>query len=157
MTSVRHHAGALRRRAGPGGGTAPIEPKGILVTWTMWRPPGAPFPYSTAMHDDELMLVTEAGHDPETGDIPESAEDQARMALRKVTARLDEAGFTVADVIAIRSYVTAREHAEVLDRVFADALPEPRPYTGALLIVELFDPRQKIEVEIVAQKNAVKQ
>ncbi|MFE3059536.1 Rid family hydrolase [Nocardia sp. NPDC059239] len=125
-----------------------------MTTWTTWSPPGAPFPFSTAIDNGEWMFITEAGHDPATGELSESTYEQTKTAIAKIAHRLEQSGFSMSDIVMIRPYVTSREVAGQFDTAFAEALPEPRPYTAALTICELFNPEMKMEVEIVAQKGA---
>lgn len=125
-----------------------------MSRWIGWQPPGAPFPFASSLHNDDWVMITEAGHDPRTGEIPETVAEQTGMAVEKIRARLQQIGFEMSDIIAIRPYVTDRSYAAEFDRVFSAAFPAGVPFSGALLIVDLIDPRMKIEVEVVAHKGA---
>lgn len=84
------------------------------------------------------------------GTIPDGVESQAEQCFRNIAAILGEAGLTLADIVRINAYVTAREHMAaymaVRDRVVA-----PPPPASTLMIVSGFSrPEFLVEVEVVA-------
>ena len=87
-----------------------------------------------------------------TDQIPESAEAQAVLCFKAISACLAEAGMSVGNIVRINAYVTDRAHMApymaVRDRYAA--LPAP---ASTLMIVSGFTrPEFKVEVEAIAAK-----
>ena len=62
--------------------------------------PAAIGPYSQAVRADNLIFVSgQLGIDPVSGEMPDSVEEQARLALKNLDAILTEAGSSAADVV----------------------------------------------------------
>lgn len=84
--------------------------------------------------------------------VPEDAGAQAELCYANIRAILAEAGMTLADVVRVNAFVTAREHMPaymaVRDRMFPD-----NPPASTLVIVSGFTrPEFKVEVEVTAAK-----
>jgi enamine deaminase RidA (YjgF/YER057c/UK114 family) len=84
--------------------------------------------------------------------VPEDAGAQAELCYANIKAILAEAGMTLADVVRVNAFVTAREHMPaymaVRDRMFPD-----NPPASTLVIVSGFTrPEFKVEVEVTAAK-----
>jgi enamine deaminase RidA (YjgF/YER057c/UK114 family) len=84
--------------------------------------------------------------------IPEGAAEQAELIFKAVAAILAEAGMSLADLVRLNAYVTAREHMApymaVRDRLVADPPP-----ASTLMIVSGFTREAfKVEVEAVAAR-----
>jgi len=82
--------------------------------------------------------------------VPEGAGEQAELCFANIAAILAEAGMTLADIVRINAYVTAREHMrpymDVRDRLFADPAP-----ASTLMIVSGFTREEfKVEIEVIA-------
>lgn len=78
---------------------------------------------------------------------------QARAVLEIIRVALEEAGFSLADVVRTRMYVTDRANiapvAEVHGEVFADI----RPASTALVVGSLIDPSLLVEIEADAHRG----
>lgn len=82
--------------------------------------------------------------------IPPDTAGQTRLCFANIGAVLAEAGMSLANVVRINAYVTAREHLaaymEVRNALFGDPLP-----ASTLMIVSGFArPEFTVEVEAVA-------
>ena len=80
---------------------------------------------------------------------------QARVAFGNATAALEQAGFSIDDVVRTRMYVVdiAANNdavASVHGQVFADV----RPATALIGVAGLLDPRMLVEVEVDACRDA---
>ncbi|MCB1497664.1 MAG: RidA family protein [Bauldia sp.] len=89
------------------------------------------------------------GIDPDET-IPATVEGQAERCFENIKAILAEAGLSMADIIRINAYVTAREHMQgymaVRDRYTADPPP-----ASTLMIVGGFTRAEfVVEIEVVA-------
>lgn len=89
------------------------------------------------------------GLDPK-GAVPGDCERQAELCFCNIAAILGDAGMSLADVVRINAFVTAREHMapymRVRDRLFAG-----HPPASTLMIVGGFTREEfVVEVEVVA-------
>jgi len=109
--------------------------------------PSAPSagPYSPALEvDDWVFLAGQTGPG-------ETIEEQAESTLRKVTALLDAAGCTPADVISCLVHLADLSEFERFNAVYVRHFPEPRPVrttVGAALLGGA-----KVEVTAVARRS----
>ena len=83
---------------------------------------------------DFLFSSAIGGRDPETGDYPPDAADQARFAFANVVALVEAAGGTAADIAHVTVYLRDRDDRKYVDeqwlRLFPD--PEDRPARHAV-------------------------
>ncbi|MFT0861506.1 RidA family protein [Ancylobacter sp. G4_0304] len=84
--------------------------------------------------------------------IPDSAEQQAEICFRAISACLAEAGMSAADVVRINAYVTDRAHMAgymaARDRFTVD----PPPASTLMIVSGFTRPEFKVEVEVLAAK-----
>ena len=81
---------------------------------------------------------------------PGDVAEQARAALAIIEAALVEGGFTLADVVRTRMFITDAADAEAVGRSHAAVFGEVRPAATMVVVAGLLDPRWKIEIEIEA-------
>ena len=93
-----------------------------------------------------------AGYDYRTMKIPEGALDQARKALASIQACLEEAGFSLADVVRATYYVADARHAKEVGPALREAFGTIRPAV-AILVCGLIAPEVKIEIEVTALRR----
>ena len=96
-----------------------------------------------------VFCSRQLGIDPDET-IPATVESQAERCFENIKAILAEAGLSMADIIRINAYVTAREHMQgymaVRDRYTADPPP-----ASTLMIVGGFTRAEfVVEIEVVA-------
>jgi 2-iminobutanoate/2-iminopropanoate deaminase len=119
-------------------------------------PPAIRPPFARYSHGVEVAagarLVFASGQLGITPDdvIPESVEAQTELCFKAIADILGVARMTLADIVRINAYVTAREHMRgymsVRDRMVADPPP-----ASTLMIVSGFTREEfKVEVEVVA-------
>jgi 2-iminobutanoate/2-iminopropanoate deaminase len=100
--------------------------------------PPALGPYSQAIVAGELVFCSGmAGIDPATGEIPEGVEAQTEQALRNLSAVLDEAGFSMHDVVKTTIFYANVEDFGRLNDVYARFMPDPPPARSAPANVRL--------------------
>ncbi|WP_166660343.1 RidA family protein [Paenarthrobacter nitroguajacolicus] len=123
--------------------------------WTASFFPPAPHPFANSIANKEWILVSGmVGVDAE-GKLPESASEQARLALRNIQALLEAQGSGLHEIVWMKTYVSERQFAYEIDPVLRDELPEPKPASGALVVVGLADEQMKVEFEVWARRSAL--
>ncbi|MHA1189424.1 MAG: RidA family protein [Alphaproteobacteria bacterium] len=115
---------------------------------------GSPFEktvgYSRAVVQGEWCFVSgTTGYDYGTMKMPERVEDQTRNALATIATALDEAGFTMSDVVRVRYILTDRAFTSdvfgVLGEVFGEILP-----AATMMIAGLCEAEMKVEIDATA-------
>ena len=84
------------------------------------------------------------------GHVPPDCAGQAEICFANIAAILAEAGMTLADVVRVNAYVTAREHMagymQVRDRLF----PGVPPASTLMIVAGFTRPEFVVEIEAVA-------
>ena len=84
--------------------------------------------------------------------VPESAEIQADLCFANIAAILAEAGMTLADIVRINAYVTAREHMAGYMQSRDRHVSSPPPASTLMIVSGFTRPEFLIEIEAVAAK-----
>ena len=119
---------------------------------------GSPFEaqvgYSRAVvQGDWCFVAGTTGRDPDTGDMPEDVCDQTRNAFRIIEAALDEAGFTLSDVVRATYYITDMAYHDEIAPVLGEKFGDIRPAATMVVVAGLIRPDMKIEIEVTAYKG----
>ena len=114
--------------------------------------PGAHYSPAVKVSDvtSWIFVTGQTGMDPETRDLSEKFEDQARSAFEKVDALVEAAGGTRKDIVQLRIYYKDVAYVsavvELRNELFSS---EPYPaITG--VVCDLTSPEMLIEVDAVA-------
>ncbi len=93
------------------------------------RAPGALGPYSQAVRaGDWVFLSGQIGLDPATGELVQGgAAAQAERALENLSAVLDEAGLSFADVVRTSIYLVDLNDFSAVNEIYAGCVSEPYP------------------------------
>jgi enamine deaminase RidA (YjgF/YER057c/UK114 family) len=86
--------------------------------------------------------------------IADDPAEQARQALRNITAALAEAGAGLADIVRVHYYVPDLADWPKIIPVLGEAFGTIRPAATAL-VCGLVDPRMKVEIEVTARRRQV--
>ena len=110
----------------------------------------ADYAYSRAVvQGDWCFVAGTVGRDPETGETPADAPEQARIALRTIRRALEEAGFALADVVRTVIYLPdAADHARIAPAL-REAFGDVRP-ANTTMCAPLLKPEWKVEIEVTA-------
>lgn len=96
-------------------------------------------------------LVYVSGQVPETrdGEIPESFDEQARVAWNNVLAQLDAAGMDVTNLVKVTTFLSSRDFAGPNSAVRQAVLGDHAPAL-TVIITGIFDERWLLEIEAIA-------
>jgi 2-iminobutanoate/2-iminopropanoate deaminase len=113
--------------------------------------PPALGPYSQAIVAGGFVFCSgTAGIDPETGEVAEGIEAQTEQALRNLSAILEAAGASLADVVKTTIFYADVGDFATLNEVYARFMPDPPPARSAPANVAL--PRGLlVSIEAIAQ------
>ncbi len=115
------------------------------------RPPLARYSHGIAVPADHRLVITagQLGIAPDES-VPEDSEMQADLCFSNIAAILAEDGMTLANVIRLSVYVTAREHMAGYRRARDRQFPGTPPTTTLIVVAGLVRPEFVIEIEAIA-------
>jgi enamine deaminase RidA (YjgF/YER057c/UK114 family) len=107
--------------------------------------------YSRAVVQGDWCFVagTTGGH-PVSQKIPECVIAQTRNAFEKITSALEEAGFSLSDVVRATYYITDISYHDEIMPVLRQHFGDVRPAATCVVVASLIDTDLKVEVEITA-------
>ena len=85
---------------------------------------------------------------------PGDVDAQAREAFANLAAALERAGFTLADVVRTRMFVTDISRWEEIGRAHGEFFGDVRPASSMLQVSALIDPAMLVEIEADAVRGA---
>ena len=114
----------------------------------------ARFGYSRAVVVGDSAFVsgtTDAG--PDGGSRhPGDPAGQARATLQIIERALAEGGFSLADVVRTRMFVTDPAHIDAVAGVHGEVFGDVRPASSAIVVAALIDPTLLVEIEAEARR-----
>jgi enamine deaminase RidA (YjgF/YER057c/UK114 family) len=110
--------------------------------------------YSRAVVDGDFCFVAgTTGYDYAAMTMPESPAEQTRNAFQTIAAILEEAGFTLSDIVRATYYIVDPARADAVLAVCGEVLGEIRPAATILVVAGLLRPEMKIEIEVTAKRR----
>lgn len=112
--------------------------------------------YSRAVVVGDAAFVsgtTDAGSDGRSRH-PGDPAAQARASFEIIRRALGEAGFSLADVVRTRMYVTDRGNLDAVATVHGEVFGEARPATSGIVVAALIEPSLLVEIEAEARRSA---
>ena len=115
------------------------------------RPPLANYSHGIAVPAGHRLVFVagQLGIAPDET-IPDGSEAQADLCFANIAAILAEDGMTMANVVRLSVYVTAREHMQGYRRSRDRQFPGTPPTTTLLMISGLARPEFLVEIEAIA-------
>lgn len=117
------------------------------------KAPGAIGPYSQAVEVNGTLYVSgQVPFVPETMTIiSDDVKEQTRQSLENVKAILEEAGYTLKDVVKAGVFIKDMNDFAAINEVYAEYLGEVKPARTCVEVARL--PRDaKVEIEVIAVK-----
>ena len=109
--------------------------------------------YSRAVVDGDMAWVAgTTGFDYVAGTISDNVAEQCEQTFKNISSALDQAGFSLADVVRANYIFPERADFEpcwpVMRKYFGDVRP-----AATMIAAGLADPRMKIEIEVTAKRR----
>ena len=106
--------------------------------------------YSRAVVQNDWCFVSgTTGYDYQTMTMPADVATQTRNSLATIRKVLEEAGFSLNDVVRANYYITDESYADPVVPILGEAFGEIRP-AAAMIVCGLIKPEMKIEIEVTA-------
>lgn len=114
--------------------------------------PAAIGPYSQAIEVNGMVYTSGIiPVDPATGEIPEGAAAQADRVFKSMSALLEEAGSSMANVVKTTVFIKNMDDFAVINEVYAKYFPEPFPARSCIEVARI--PKDVLlEAEAIAIK-----
>ncbi len=107
--------------------------------------------YAKAVIAGPTIYVTgTTGQDP-AGMLPDSAAEQTRNILAAVDKVLAQAGSSLKDAVALRTYLTDKSYLRDVAVVLGETFRDIRP-TNTLVVCQIPTEGVKVEIEVTAYK-----
>jgi enamine deaminase RidA (YjgF/YER057c/UK114 family) len=119
---------------------------------------GSPFEqaygYSRAVIDGDMAFVSgTTGYDYTSMTLPEDVTTQTRNIFLTIGTVLEQAGFSLKDVVRAQYFVTDRTYCVPVLAVCGEIFGEIRPAAGIYIVAGLLDPAMKVEIEVTAKRD----
>src|SRR5262245_45567242 len=112
------------------------------------------FGYSRAVVDGDFCFVAgTTGYDYATMQMPSEVGEQTRNCFRTIANVLNEAGFSLADVVRARYYIVDSADAEAVLAVCGETFRDIRPAATILVVAALLRPEMRVEIEVTAMRR----
>jgi len=103
--------------------------------------------------DDHWCFVSgTTGYDYSTMVMPEKVGDQARNCFETIKSALNEAGFSLSDVVRANYIVTDAQYVDDVFAITGEYFGEIRP-AATMILAGLIKPEMKIEIEVTAYRG----
>lgn len=109
--------------------------------------------YSRAVQVGDHLEVAGTVAADESGPVARGdAYAQTKFILDKISKTLDKAGFSLADVVRTRMFVTDISRWQEFGKAHGEFFHEVKPATSMIEVKALIDPEYLIEIEVTAIK-----
>ncbi len=115
--------------------------------------PKAIGPYSQAIEANGMLFISgQIPVNPKTGEIPEGIHEQTRQVMENIVAILDEAGYSLDEVVKSTCLLSDMSNFAVMNEIYAVHYKENPPARAAFAVKEL-PLKVLVEIETIAVKK----
>ena len=100
---------------------------------------------------DGTLYVSGMGGEDAAGKIPAAFEAEMKQSLSNITAVLNEAGMSLADVVSVQVYLTDGALFDRMNTVYKATLPDPKPTRTTVVVAKLVGAGH-VEITVTARK-----
>ncbi|WP_179134449.1 RidA family protein [Oceanobacillus timonensis] len=97
-----------------------------VINTNMAPVPGGHFSQGIKMNN-RVYVAGQPPVDPETGKVPETVEEQTRIALTNIKNVLEAAGAKLEDVVKVNTYLTNVEDFKKYDKIYQEFFTDNLP------------------------------
>ena len=108
--------------------------------------------YAKAVIAGPTIYVTGTTGQDADGNLPEAAADQTRNILATVDKVLRQAGSSLADAVALRTFLTDKSYLRDVAVVLGETFRDIRP-TNTLVVCQIPTEGVKVEIEVTAYRG----
>ncbi|MCB1444420.1 MAG: RidA family protein [Rhizobiaceae bacterium] len=108
--------------------------------------------YAKAVIAGPTIYVTGTTGQDADGNLPEAAADQTRNILATVDKVLRQAGSSLADAVALRTFLTDKSYLRDVAVVLGETFRDIRP-TNTLVVCQIPTEGVKVEIEVTAWRG----
>ena len=101
---------------------------------------------------DWCFVAGTVGDNYDTGDIPESAAQQAQNAFSNIMSAMKAGGFELGHTVRVQYTVSDRKYIKEVLPVIKQHFDQIRP-AATMVVCDMVDPKMKIEIEVTAYKG----
>lgn len=101
---------------------------------------------------DWCFVAGTTGYDYETMTMPEDILAQTRNCLTTIRRAMEQAGFSIDDVVRVNYYITAASDADLVFPVLGEFFANIRP-AATMVVCELIKSEMKIEIDVTALRE----
>ncbi len=112
--------------------------------------PGMPFSPGV-QSGDTLYCAGQTGSDLETGEYPESFEQEVHQTFRRIGIILQAAGYDFSDAVDAKVYLTDISLFQEMNSVYTQYFQENRPARTTVAVASLVG-KARIEITVTARK-----
>jgi 2-iminobutanoate/2-iminopropanoate deaminase len=98
-----------------------------------------------------LFLAGQTGSNVETGEYPESFEDEVHGTFKRIGVILNDAGYDFSDVVDAKVYLTDIGTFPQMTKIFTEYFKSDRPARTTVAIASLVG-KARIEITVIAAK-----
>jgi enamine deaminase RidA (YjgF/YER057c/UK114 family) len=115
---------------------------------------GSPFEstigFSRAVRVGDRIVVSGTAPVWPDGSCADDVGTQTRRCLEIITAALETAGGSLADVVRTRMFLVSADDADAVGAVHGEVFGSTRPASTMVVVAALLDPRWRVEIEAEA-------
>lgn len=124
------------------------SPRMTISSGSPWEPRVG---YSRAVRvGNSIHVAGTTGTGADGKVVAPDAYGQAKAALAKIAAALEQAGASVEDVVRTRIYITDAKQWEEVGRAHGEVFRDIRPASTMVVVKGLIDPEMVVEIEAEA-------